>query len=78
MDTNTIIWVSKRTLLGGAHYSAFATLPFAGNDLTSYIKATSVGARASPIPTTFHSSQVLEIESNKGAVHEHKIQIISH
>jgi hypothetical protein len=37
MDMNSIIWVSKRTILGGAHYSAFATLPFAGNDLTTDI-----------------------------------------
>lgn len=35
MDMNSIIWVSERTLLGGAHYSAIATLPFAKNDLTS-------------------------------------------
>ena len=37
MDMNSIIWVSKRTILGGAHYSAIATLPFAKNDLTSNI-----------------------------------------
>ena len=37
MDMNSIIWVSKRSFLGGAHYSAVATLPFAGNDLTSDI-----------------------------------------
>jgi hypothetical protein len=37
MDMNSIIWVSKRNLLGGAHYSALATLPFAKNDLTSDI-----------------------------------------
>ena len=37
MDMNSIIWVSKRTFLRGAHYSAIATLPFAGNDLTTDI-----------------------------------------
>ena len=37
MDMNSIVWVSTRTLLGGAHYSAIATLPFAKNDLTSAI-----------------------------------------
>lgn len=37
MDMNSIIWVSQRTILGGAHYSAIATLPFAKNDLTSDI-----------------------------------------
>jgi len=37
MDMNSLIWVSSRKLLGGARYSAFATLPVAGNDLTSDI-----------------------------------------
>ena len=35
MDMNTLAWVSKRTFLGGARYSAAATLPFAKNSLTS-------------------------------------------
>lgn len=35
MDMNTLIWVSRKEILGGAHYSAFVTLPFAKNDLTS-------------------------------------------
>jgi len=38
MDMNSLIWVSKKTILGGARYSAFATLPFATNDLTSDIQ----------------------------------------
>jgi hypothetical protein len=37
MDMNTLIWVSTTELWGGARYSAFATLPFATNDLTSDI-----------------------------------------
>src|SRR5262250_947399 len=37
MDMNPLIWVSTKKLLGGARYSAFATLPFARNDLTSDI-----------------------------------------
>lgn len=37
MDMNSIIWVSRRQVLGGARYSAFATLPFATNDLTTDI-----------------------------------------
>lgn len=37
MDMNTIVWVSEKEVLGGAHYSAFATLPVAKNDLTSDI-----------------------------------------
>lgn len=37
MDLNSLIWVSTKELFGGARYSAFATLPFAKNDLTSDI-----------------------------------------
>src|SRR5215469_348148 len=37
MDMNSLIWVSGKEFLGGARYSAFATLPFAKNDLTSDI-----------------------------------------
>jgi len=37
MDMNSLIWVSTQEFLGGARYSAFATLPFASNDLTSDI-----------------------------------------
>jgi hypothetical protein len=35
MDMNSFIWVSKKNILNGAHYSAIATLPVAKNDLTS-------------------------------------------
>jgi hypothetical protein len=35
MDMNTLAWVSKKSFLGGARYSAAATLPFAKNSLTS-------------------------------------------
>src|SRR5580704_1543526 len=38
MDMNTLAWVSKNTFLGGARYSAAATLPFAKNSLTSHIQ----------------------------------------
>ena len=37
MDMNSFIWVSRRTLLRGAHYSAVATLPVARNQLVSDI-----------------------------------------
>ena len=37
MDLNTLTWVSEKQFLGGARYSAAATLPFARNDLTSDI-----------------------------------------
>ena len=37
MDMNSFVWVSRRTLLGGAHYSAVATLPIAKNQLVSDI-----------------------------------------
>lgn len=35
MDMNTLAWVAKRKILGGANYSAVATLPFAKNNLTT-------------------------------------------
>ena len=35
MDMNSIIWVSKREILGGAKFSVSATLPVANNSLTS-------------------------------------------
>src|SRR3954465_10035501 len=37
MDMNSFIWVSQWTVLGGAHYSAVATLPVAKNQLVSDI-----------------------------------------
>ncbi len=37
MDMNSLIWVSRQKILGGARYSAIATLPVAKNDLTSDI-----------------------------------------
>jgi len=38
MDMNTFAWVSERKLLGGASFSAVATLPIAKNNLTSDIE----------------------------------------
>ena len=32
MDMNTLAWVSTKTFLGGANYSAAVTLPFAKNE----------------------------------------------
>jgi hypothetical protein len=37
MDMNTLTWVSEQKFLGGAAFSAAATLPFAENNLTSDI-----------------------------------------
>jgi hypothetical protein len=37
MDMNTFTWVSQRKFLGGAAFSAAASLPFAKNNLTSDI-----------------------------------------
>jgi hypothetical protein len=37
MDMNTLTWVSQQKFLGGAAFSAAATLPFAKNNLTSDI-----------------------------------------
>src|SRR5947209_19481250 len=38
MDMNTLAWVSTQEVLGGAAFSAAATLPFARNSLTSDIE----------------------------------------
>jgi len=35
MDMNTLAWVSRKRILGGAKFSMSATLPFAKNSLTS-------------------------------------------
>jgi hypothetical protein len=35
MDMNTLAWVSKKKILGGARFSMTATIPFAKNSLTS-------------------------------------------
>jgi len=35
MDLNTIAWVSKREILGGAHFSMMASIPVANNSLTN-------------------------------------------
>jgi hypothetical protein len=35
MDLNSLVWVSKKKILGSANYSASATLPVAKNSLTS-------------------------------------------
>jgi hypothetical protein len=35
MDLNSIVWVGKKEILGGAKFSASATLPVANNSLTS-------------------------------------------
>src|SRR3954453_14462946 len=37
MDMNSFVWVSRQTFLGGAYYSAIATLPVAKNQLVSDI-----------------------------------------
>jgi hypothetical protein len=46
MDLNSFIWVSRETTLGGAHYSAVATLPIAKNDLTSDVNGNISGGSA--------------------------------
>ena len=38
MDMNALAWVTKKKFLGGANFSAVATLPFARNNLTSDIQ----------------------------------------
>ena len=38
MDLNSIVWVSRKEILGGARFSMSATLPIANNSLTSDIQ----------------------------------------
>lgn len=38
MDLNSLVWVSRREILGGARFSASATLPVANNSLTSDVQ----------------------------------------
>ena len=38
MDMNTLAWVSSRTILGGASFSASATIPVAKNSLTNDVE----------------------------------------
>ena len=45
MDLNSFVWVGPWNILGGARYSAIATLPFANNDLTSDIHGNISGGR---------------------------------
>jgi len=35
MDLNTLAWVSKKEILGGAHFSMMASIPVANNSLTN-------------------------------------------
>jgi hypothetical protein len=44
MDLNSFVWVSKKTMLGGAKFSMSATLPVANNSLTSDITGPVSGA----------------------------------
>jgi hypothetical protein len=43
MDMNTLAWVSKKEILGGAKFSMSATIPFARNSLTSDFTTSSRG-----------------------------------
>jgi hypothetical protein len=56
MDMNSFVWVSRWTFLGGAHYSAVATLPVAKNQLVSDIHGQLSGGGGSLIRTICRSS----------------------
>jgi hypothetical protein len=45
MDMNSLVWVSRKEFFGDARLSAFATLPFAKNDLTSDLHGNISGGR---------------------------------
>jgi hypothetical protein len=45
MDLNSVAWVSRKTILGGAKFSMSATLPVANNSLTSDVAGRISGGR---------------------------------
>ena len=56
MDMNTLAWVSKKKFVGGANFSAVATLPFAKKQPHfGYHKERSVAVADLPIHTICHS-----------------------
>ena len=44
LDMNSFVWVSTKTIFGGAKFSASATLPIAKNSLTSEVQGKLSGA----------------------------------
>jgi hypothetical protein len=66
MDMNTIAWVSKKKILGGAKFSMSATLPFARNSLTSDVTGPISGA--SGFADSYYQPFILGWEKKRAAI----------
>jgi hypothetical protein len=66
MDMNTLAWVSKKTILGGARFSLTATLPVAKNSLTSDFTGPVSGG--SGFADSYYQPFILGWNKDRGAV----------
>ena len=73
MDLNSIVWVSRKEILGGAKFSLSATLPVANNSLTSDVTgpvgASTLTHRTTSVPvigpTSSHRAKPVWLTQNK-------------
>ena len=66
MDLNSLVWVSRHEILGGARYSATVTLPVARNELTSDIHGNISGGSGSA--DSYYLPFILGWNKNRAAV----------
>ena len=66
MDMNTLAWVSKKKILGGAKFSMTATFPFARNSLTSDFTGPVSGGGG--FADSYYQPFILGWEKNRAAV----------
>lgn len=68
MDMNSFIWVSKAEILGGAKFSASATLPIANNSLTSDVTGPISGSGGYGFADSYYQPFILGWETDRAAV----------
>jgi len=66
MDMNTLAWVSKKEILGGAKFSMTATIPFARNSLTSDSTTSSRGGGG--LADSYYQPFILGWNKNRFAI----------
>src|SRR5215204_5844059 len=66
MDMNTIAWVSKKKILGGAKFSMSATLPVARNSLTSDVAGSVSGGAG--FADSYYQPFILGWEKKRAAI----------
>jgi hypothetical protein len=66
MDLNTLAWVSKKQILGGAHFSMMASIPVANNSLTNDL--TGPISRGSGLADSFYQPFVLGWNKKRFAI----------